>query len=69
MEGDGGWEEGEGEGEVEGWEEAGEGGGEEGGEEGEGDTETSPMFVPKKGVFFQHDDRYGSTEDKEQEEK
>lgn len=53
--GDGGWEEGE--------EQDGKGEG-----DGEGESEASPMFVPKKGVFFQHDDRYTPAENKEQEE-
>ena len=53
----------EGEGEKE-----GEGEGEEEGE-GEAEEKSSPMFVPTKGVFFQHDDRYVSGEENEQEKR
>lgn len=58
-EGDGGWEE---EGEEEG---EGKGKGEGDGE----DEESSPMFVPTKGVFFQHDNRYLSGEENTQEKR
>ena len=54
---EGGWEEG-------GWEEGDEKAGDE-----EGEEETSgPMFVPTKGIFFQHDDRCASVEGEEQEQ-
>ena len=55
----GGWEEAEG-----GWEEGDE---KEGDEEGEEET-SGPMFVPTKGIFFQHDDRCASGEGEEQEQ-
>ena len=52
-----------------GWEEEGEADG-KGKAEGEGEgEESSPMFVPTKGVFFQHDVRYMSGDDKEQEKR
>lgn len=60
KEADGGWEEGEGEQEAEGSLEEGEG-------EGEEDEASSPMFVPTKGLYFQHDNRY--TEENDEQEK
>ena len=64
---EGGWEEGEGEWEEGEGAEGGEGEGEKEGEEG--GEESSPMFVPTKGIFFQHDDRYASGEGDDQEKR
>ena len=60
----GGWEEGEGGG----WEE-GEGVPKGEGEEEEEKEEEEAMFVPTKGVFFQHDTRYATGEEDDQEKK